>query len=580
MLAKKCSWAILALFLSTTVFPQGFLHADGKKIVDGKGENVLLRGIGLGGWMLQEGYMLKLNKEGQQHKIKARIESLVGPDKTARFYEAWLNNHCTRADMDSLKKWGFNSVRLPMHYELYTLPADKEPVPGVQTWLEKGFRLTDSLLSWCSANQMYLILDLHAAPGGQGNDLNISDRDESKPSLWESEANQQKTVALWKKLATRYRNEPWIGGYDILNEPNWGFEDPSHDRNGLKEKKNEPLKKLLVDITRAIREADNNHLIIIEGNGWGNNYSGMLPAWDPNMVLSFHKYWNFNDQASIQHILNTRDQYNVPVWLGETGENSNVWFTDAISLLESNNIGWAWWPLKKLGLNNPMQISSNTRYNKILAYWEGRGPKPSAEDAYQGLLDLALSSHAKNVIVKHDVIDAMIRQPHSKEALPFRKTLLGAGTSIRAVDYDLGRNGIAYWDKDSANYRVSTGKGEAGNKGNSYRNDAVDIYQEGENGDSYYVGHTEAGEWLQYTCSAAKAGTYRLLIKYRAKEKAGQLLVAVNGQEMGRISLPQSGSWNLAELKAIKIGQGSNQIRLKFLGDGIELLSMEFRDSR
>ena len=78
--------------------------------------------------------------------------------------------------------------------------------------------------------------------------------------------------------------------------------------------------------------------------------------WDNNMVLSFHKYWNNNDQQSIQHILNFRDQYNVPVWLGETGENSNTWFTEAIRLLESNKIGWSWWPLKKLGNNNPLQI--------------------------------------------------------------------------------------------------------------------------------------------------------------------------------------------------------------------------------
>ena len=89
----------------------------------------------------------------------------------------------------------------------------------------------------------------------------------------------------------------------------------------------------MMDITTAIREVDKKHIIIIEGNGWGNNYNGILPPWDNNMVLSFHKYWNFNDQESIEHILETRDQYNVPVWLGETGENSNVWFTEAIRLV-------------------------------------------------------------------------------------------------------------------------------------------------------------------------------------------------------------------------------------------------------
>src|SRR5258706_10339008 len=335
---------LLTLFIACETKSQGFLKANAKRIVNEKGENVLLRGMGLGGWMLQEGYMMKVRGQGQQNRIKSRLIELIGAEKTENFYSAWLSNHTRKIDIDSMKAWGFNSVRLPMHYNLYTLSVEMEPVKGENTWMEKGFQITDSLLAWCKANRMYLILDLHAAPGGQGNDLNISDRDPTKPSLWESEANQQKTIALWKKLAQRYAKEPWIGGYDILNEPNWGFEDLANDKNGLKEKKNEPLKKLMTAITAAIREVDKNHIIIIEGNGWGNNYNGILPTWDDNMVISFHKYWNYNNQASIQYILDARDKYNTPVWLGETGENSNVWFADAVQLLEKNNIGWAWWP--------------------------------------------------------------------------------------------------------------------------------------------------------------------------------------------------------------------------------------------
>src|SRR5215218_1922559 len=390
----------IALLISTNSMSQGFLRADGKRIVNEKGENVLLRGMGLGGWMLQEGYMLRVSGQGQQHKIRARITELVGDTKTQEFYDAWLANHTRKIDIDSMKAWGFNSVRLPMHYNLYTLPAEQERVAGQHTWLDKGFRITDSLLSWCKANSMYLILDLHAAPGGQGNDVNISDRDTTHPSLWQSEANQQKTIALWKKLAQRYANERWMGAYDIINEPNWGFEDPTNDKNGLKEKKNEPLKKLMMDITKAIREEDKKHIIIIEGNGWGNNYSGMLPPWDENMVLSFHKYWNYNNQASIQHILDTREKYNVPVWIGETGENSNVWFTEAIRLLETNNFGWAWWPLKKLGNNNPMQIRSNLNYDAVVGYWNGNTTDaPGESNAYSGLLELATYTRFETNIV-------------------------------------------------------------------------------------------------------------------------------------------------------------------------------------
>src|SRR5215831_2805804 len=298
---------IILMMLAIRASSQGLLHAKDRSIVNEKGENVLLRGMGLGGWMLQEGYMLRVSRLGQQNKIRISITELIGEAKTQEFYNAWLSDNTRKIDIDSMRAWGFNSVRLPMHYNLFTLPVEKEPVPGQNTWLEKGFALTDSLLAWCRTNHIYLILDLHAAPGGQGNDLNISDRDSTRPSLWESPANQQKTIALWKKLAQRYSHESWIGGYDILNEPNWGFEDLANDKNGLKEKKNVPLRKLMIEITKAIREVDKKHIIIIEGNGWGNNYNGILPVWDDNMVLSFHKYWNYNNQASIQHITDTRD---------------------------------------------------------------------------------------------------------------------------------------------------------------------------------------------------------------------------------------------------------------------------------
>ena len=343
---KNLFLPLLAL-LTFSSYSQGFLRQDGQKIVDEKGNNVLLRGLGLGGWMVQEGYMLKTSDfAGPQYKIKAKITELIGEKNTAEFYDAYLKNGITKRDIDSLAAWGFNSVRLPMHYNLYTLPIEDEKIAGENTWLDKGFKMTDDLLSWCEANKIYLILDLHAAPGGQGKDANISDYDTTKPSLWESKANQDKMIAFWKKIAERYKDNPWMGAYDIINEPNWNF--TGTNQNGCDEESNAPLRKLQVDITKAIREVDKNHLIFIEGNCWGNNYNGIFPLWDDNMALSFHKYWNENDKASIQKFLDYRVQYNVPIWLGESGENSNVWFTQCISLMETNNIGWAYWPMKKI----------------------------------------------------------------------------------------------------------------------------------------------------------------------------------------------------------------------------------------
>lgn len=575
--------ASVVFFLCCFFIPaksQDFLKRDGKKIVNAKGENVLLRGMGLGGWMLQEGYMVGINKEGQQHLIKKRIEALIGKEKTEEFYNAWIANHTTKADIDSLRSWGFNSVRLPMHYNLYTLPVEQEPVAGRHTWIEKGFKITDDLVAWCKANKMYLILDLHAAPGGQGNDNNISDRDPSKPSLWDSEANQQKTIALWKKLAERYKNETTIAGYDIINEPNWGFED-AEDKNGLKEKKNEPLEKLMREITAAIREADSNHLIIIEGNGWGNNYNGILDdgLWDSNMALSFHKYWNYNDQASIAHILKYRNDHNVPVWLGETGENSNVWFTEAIHLLESNNIGWAWWPLKKLGFNNPLQVKKPQGYQQVLNYWNGSIKKPLNVDFTKSLLTLAKNTNIKNNILHRDVIDAMIRQPFSNNTEPFKLHLVNNGSVIKAVDYDLGKNGFAYYDLDTANYRVS-GKPGIGNKGGTYRNDGVDIFTEEKTGD-VYVGSIEDGEWLQYSFTVTDPGVYKLECTIAAKTE-GKILLTVfdtNGFSSTETMVPVTGtgiSWTKLNLGNIKPAKGLHTIRIKAVQGGFDLKELKF----
>ena len=559
---------------------QGFLKADGKKIVNQDGENILLRGIGLGGWMLQEGYMMKVNGQGQQNKIRSRLVELIGQEKTENFYNAWLSNHTRKIDIDSLKAWGFNSVRLPMHFNLYTLPVEMEPMKDENTWIEKGFKITDSLLAWCKANKMYMILDLHAAPGGQGNDLNISDRDASKPSLWENEANQHKTIALWKKLAQRYANEPWIGAYDIINEPNWGFEDPANDKNGLKEKKNEPLRKLMIDITTAIREVDKKHIIIIEGNGWGNNYNGILPVWDDNMVLSFHKYWNYNTQASIQNILDAREKNNVPVWLGETGENSNVWFTDAINLLEKNNIGWAWWPLKKLGNNNPMQIRSNADYEKILSYWSGKGVKPTEDEAYNGVMNLAVAAKLENTMIKRDVIDAMFRQPHSSTSIPFKTNTIKNGSVLNSVDYDLGRNGIAYYDMDTVNYQVSTGKREQWNRGGAYRNDGVDITADSITKTNYYITHVEDGEWLQYTINVAIGGRYDLKISYVARKQPGKFSILVNKEISEPKNIPVANDWETVEVKNIRLNKGENKLRVIADQGGFDFKSIEFVEVR
>ena len=571
---------IFLLFFSKQSYTQGILKANGKMIVNEKGEEIIFRGMGLGGWMLQEPYMLSLSGVASaQYDIRKKIVDLIGEANTKKFYEAWLDNHCTRSDIDSLAAWGFNSVRLPMHYNLFTLPVEKEPVAGKNTWLTKGFTLIDSLLSWCKADKIYLILDLHATPGGQGNDVAISDRDTSKPSLWQSELNKQKTIALWRKLAERYANEQWIGGYDLINETNWGFQNAA-DKNGCAETENVPLKKMLTDITDAIRQVDKKHVIFIEANCWANNYNGIFPLWDNNIVVSFHKYWNSNDQQSIQKILDIRDKYNVPVWCGESGENSNVWFTDAIGLFEKNKIGWAWWPLKKFGLNNPLQIKQNNGYKQLISYWKGQSPKPSQADAFTALMQLTEDIKAENNNMHKDVIDAMFRQVNSFETIPFKQHIIKPNTIVFAVDYDLGRNHFAYMDNDSADYHVSTGKRTAGNRGGQYRNDGVDIEACTDSlTNGFNVGWIEDGEWLQYTINVEKTDLYNLNIRIASGHESNIQILVNDVAVVENISLKEGAGdkdWETTTVTNIHLTKGISRFKIFVVKGDFKLNYFEF----
>ena len=547
------------------------LRTLGKKIINSNGDPVLLKGVGLGGWMLQEGYMM--NSSGgadTQHEFIEKLTTLIGAEKTEEFYSNWRQNFVTKQDVDSIAKWGFNSIRLPMHYNLFTLPIEDEPVARENTWLDAGFEMVDELLSWCESNQIYLILDLHAAPGGQGKDAAISDYDDTKPSLWESEFNKSKTVALWGKLAARYKDKQWIGGYDLLNEVNWPLG-------------SNVLRELYVRITNEIRAVDSNHILFIEGNGFANDFSGLTPPWDANMVYSPHKYWTYNDTASIQWVLDIRAQHNVPLWLGESGENSNVWFTEAINLLEDNDIGWAWWPWKRIQtIVCPYSIKSNANYEAILKYWKGEGSKPSVDVAVQGLTQLTTDLLVDNNVYYKDVIDAMLRQPQDETHIPY------ANHSIPGVvylsDYDMGTNGIAYNDTDYGNYTLSSGEDyQPWNSGWAYRNDGVDIQTNSDaiNSNGYHIAYTKDNEWLKYTLHVAETGFYTLKFRYASPQSGAKVEFFINEVDIaGNVTLGSTGGWNNFVNHTINnsyLEEGTHVLKVQIDGNReVNMSSLEF----
>ncbi len=542
---------------------KGFLKTQGKFIVNQSG-TVNLKGTNLGNWMLQEGYMMQSTPFApSQHELKDRITALVGPEATQKFYSAWLTNYTTKADIDSIAKWGYNSIRIPYHYNLFT-PRDVE-----DSYTEIGFALTDSVIAWCRPHGIYVIPDLHACPGGQSRD-NIADYDTTRPAIWDTtkannayaQSYRTKFLRFWKYFAQRYANEPLVAGYDVMNEP------------VQKMNKNDLLLKLYKEVTAEIRSVDTKHIIFIEGNWYATNFENMTPPWDNNMVYSFHKYWNSTHPASIGWITKIMNEHNVPLWCGEFGENGNQWIIEAVAMYDTLHIGWCAWPYKKLeSTAGPVTIKRPESYKRLLEYWKGKAPKPSVAEAEAALADLVEASKLKNCHVNKDYSDALLRASQTKETKPFANLVI-PGT-IQLADFDMGADGYAYHDKLSAN--KSEKPGQAVNNGHSYRNDGIDIYLSKED-KKPVVGWTDDGEWMKYTATVKAAGKYAVNLRY-AGAKSGNVSFITPGQtKSDSISLPATGSdstFSSVTLLKTAFPQGVTAFTFKVNKGGVNLSTFE-----
>jgi endoglucanase len=305
-----------------------FAHTDHKQIVDAAGKPLFLRATNLGNWLVPEGYMW-LFEGGPQSpgEIRALVSELLGPEGSATFWQKYRENYVTREDIALLHRAGFNAVRVPLHYSLFE-SDDAE-----------GFKLLDRLVLWSRTQGLYVILDLHAAPGGQTG-TNIDDS-AGYPWLYQSPQEQEHLIAIWRRLATHYRDEPAVLGYDLLNEPIPHFPKLAPLNSSL-----EPLYKKL---SGEIRTLDAHHILFLGGAQWDSNFSIFGKPFDSNVAYTFHKYWTLPDESVLRQYIDFRERYDVPIWMGESGENTDEWIAQFVKALEKNNIGWAFWPYKKMG---------------------------------------------------------------------------------------------------------------------------------------------------------------------------------------------------------------------------------------
>ena len=160
----------------------------------------------------------------------------------------------------------------------------------------------------------------------------------------------------------------------------------------------------------------------------------------------------------------------------------------------------------------------------------------------------------------------MIRQPHTTETKPFKQNKVKNGSLIYAVDYDLGRNGYAYLDLDTADYHTVTNKRTAGNRGRVYRNDGVDISKDSTQYEKYYVSSIEQGEWLQYTVQVAQKGIYTVKLNTAADKEGTNLSILINGKTInGNVKIPNTGNlkkFATVEVKNISLNAGKQVIKI------------------
>jgi len=509
-----------------------FFKTSGKEILNRQGEPVIIKGFGLGGWLLPEGYMFGLNREGytSASDMFENAVDLIGQSDAEAWIQLFRDNYVQEADIIKMKEWGVDHIRVPFHYNLFYDISRGE-------FIDEGFDRIDQLLVWCKRNRIDVILDMHAAPGAQS-EGDISDSDGVARFWTESETYWPITIKIWEELARRYKDETIIIGYDIINEP--VTPDPYGSRD---------LARFYGQIVPAIRAIDENHILFIEGNYYATTFDFLFPPFDDNMVYAFHKYWNETDQGTIQYLLNIREQNNTPLWLGESGENSNPWFYETTKLAENLNIGWNWWTHKKLEtITSPLSSSTNPNYEKVRNYWNGSGSQPTAAEARDGLFQMAEDLLIDKNTLRPDVVAALFSPSFNNENVPF--TDLKIPGNIEAVHYDIGNNGVSYFDTEYK--RVSSDELQnTGNSGWEYRNDGVDIERNDDIVTDYNIGFIETGEWLEYTVDVTE-GTYDIRARISSGISGGKFRIRLDGKVLyDNISVQNTGSFQTYQQLAI-----------------------------
>jgi aryl-phospho-beta-D-glucosidase BglC (GH1 family) len=570
--------------------PGGFVHAGGVAILDQNSEEITLRGVNLGSWLWPELWMMGAPNLSAYagaddfELLNAAVEDVLGGDTnlTALALGAIRSNFVSQADLVFLRTNGFNSLRVPFHYELFyqvTNAAANYPTNGYD--LNTGFNYFDNLLTWCATNGIYVIPDMHGVPGGK--DYSVAG------NVYTNASNHALFLHIWQRLAARYATNTWIGGYDLINEP-------VNDSGGYVLIPGTLLSSTYADAIAAIRSVDTNHMLICEGDWWATALAQInTTGWsDANVCYSDHRYGDALPFATDRKQIAVGA--NVPLWMGEFGYNSTHWNNFAITNLEQPDAlsyngrtatlseSWCYWSYKTPQLYVLAENPQTAGWNALKNYWNSPGTvaRPSVTNAFNWLLGYAQGQVFSNCLVHPEVVDSLTRPNASfaSQRLPYRSGMTIPGR-IMATDYDMGADGVAYSDTV---YDDEAGQGPGGTAWNSSwygRDDGVDTESSEDASTLLKIGWNVAGEWQRYTVSSMP-GIYNLNIRYGSGGAGGQLQVLVNGANVsGTMTLPNTGAYTTYSTSTVSnvmvSASGAATLEIDCDTAGYDLLWIEFQ---
>lgn len=359
-------WLLFAMFWMISSYARTvaqdpirpFVHQQGLQILDAQNRPLKLRSVAVAPWIHWEAYLLGGSLLNKQSHVIDKFEKLLGKPEADRHVAHLMQLLITEQDVQQIAADGFNCVRVPINYRYFQTPNSS------------GWALLDQFVGWCQKYRIYVIVDMHDAPGGQSM---LPTADPESPSLWHSEERKAATVDLWARLAEHYKNCPIIAGYDILNEPQ--ADSAQH------------LVALQKRIISAIRAVDPNHMIIIEGLKMASDFSFYDAPLCENMIYSFHMYTWFGDNRAraLGQYGRFAHAQNVPMWVGEYGENKLPMIDSTLAMFAAQDyiVGWSYWPWKRCEATYPcVNIIETPPLWKHVMKWVANplaNPKPRQE---------------------------------------------------------------------------------------------------------------------------------------------------------------------------------------------------------